>query len=49
MLEEFAWKQFLATGDIETYMEYKMIQKTINENEGEKIDETYQSEGNCNT
>jgi len=46
MYEEFAWKQFLKTGDINTFVEYKKIQNELYEKKGDITNETYQSQGN---
>lgn len=51
MYKNFAWNQFVKTGNIETFMEYKKIEainNEINEKKGEIVDETYQSERNSN-
>lgn len=51
MYKNFAWKNFMKTGNLETYIEYKRISaldKSINEKKGEIVDETYQSEGDSN-
>lgn len=52
MYEDFAWRQFLITGNVETFMEYKKLM-ALNDNEiydkkGGIIDEAYQSEGDNN-
>ncbi len=46
MYEDFAWKQFLKTGDVETFVEYKKIKDELYEKKGDMTDETYQSQGN---
>lgn len=49
MYKNFAWNQFMKTGNLETYMEYKRIEELdnmIEEKKGEVIDETCQSERN---
>lgn len=51
MYKNFAWNQFIKTGNLETFLEYKKIQaldNVLNNKKGEKIDETYQSERNSN-
>ena len=52
MYEDLAWKHFLLTGNLESFLEYKKIlesnQFTV-KNEGERIDEAYKSERNCHT
>lgn len=46
MYEEFAWKQFLKTGDINTFVEYKKIQNELYEKKGDMTNEAYQSQRN---
>lgn len=51
MYKNFAWNQFIKTGNLETYMEYKKIEalgNMIDEKKGEIIDETYQGERDSN-
>lgn len=52
MYKDLAWNQFMKTGNIETYMEYKKIEALrdmIDDNKkGGITDETYQSERNSN-
>lgn len=51
MYENFAWEQFLLTGNVETFMEYKRMAalscNNIYEKKGE-INEACKSEGDCN-
>ncbi len=51
MYENFAWEQFLITGNIETFIEYKRLMELngIYEKKGEIINEAYQSKGDSNT
>lgn len=39
MYEELAWENFLKTGDIESFLEYKKI-KELNKNQDKIIEET---------
>ena len=51
MYKNFAWENFMKTGNLETYIEYRKIadlDRGINEKKGEIVDETYQSEGDSN-
>ena len=51
MYENFAWEQFLLTGNVETFMEYKKMAalscNSIYEKKGE-INEACKGEGDCN-
>ena len=46
MYEDFAWKQFLKTGDLNTFIEYKRIQNKKKKKKGDMTNETYQSQRN---
>ena len=51
MYKNFAWENFIKTGNLETYIEYRKIadlDRGTNEKKGEDINETYQSERNSN-
>lgn len=50
MYKNFAWNQFMKTGNLETYIEYKRIEalSNIEEKKGEVISETYQGQRNSN-
>ncbi|MBO5476601.1 MAG: hypothetical protein J6A15_02455 [Clostridia bacterium] len=52
MYEDFAWEQFLITGNVETFMEYKKMlalsRNSIYEKKGEIANETCKGEGDCN-
>lgn len=50
MFKNFAWNQFMKTGNLETYIEYKRIEAlgNIDEKKGEVISETYQGQGDSN-
>ena len=53
MYENFAWKQFLMTGNLETFLEYRKLMELNNngiyEKKGGIMNEAYQSERNSNT
>lgn len=49
MYENLAWNNFIKTGDIESFIEYKKlieINNFIIENKGVRFDETYEDKGN---
>lgn len=46
MYEDLAWNQFLTTGDLETFIEYRKL-NDIYEKKGE-VNEAYQSQGDSN-
>lgn len=51
MYEKIAWENFLKTGDIESFLEYRKLMdlnSRSNENIGEKLYETDKSKRNCN-
>lgn len=52
MYENFAWEQFLITGNVETFMEYKRLmalsKDEIYDKKGGILNETYQGERDCN-
>lgn len=52
MYEDFAWEQFLITGNVETFMEYKKMtalsRNNIYEKKGEMVDEACKGERDCN-
>ena len=53
MYENFAWEQFLITGNLETFIEYRKIMQLNENNIYEKTDgvvnEAYQSKGDSDT
>ncbi len=54
MYEDFAWKQFLVTGNVETFIEYKKIlelhnSNSIYEKKGDILNEASKGEGDSNT
>ncbi len=55
MYENFAWEQFLITGNVETFMEYRKINALnngnvgVDEKKGGIANEACQSERNSNT
>lgn len=52
MYENFAWEQFLITGNVETFMEYKRLialsRDEIYDKKDGILNETYQSERDSN-
>lgn len=53
MYENFAWEQFLITGNVETFIEYRRLM-ALNSNDiygkkGDIVNETCQSERDSNT
>lgn len=46
MYEDLAWKQFVLTGNVETFIEYKKLINQIYEKKGDITNETYQSQRN---
>ncbi len=53
MYENFAWEQFLITGNLETFIEYKKLMALAENNIYEKkdgvVNEAYQSKGDSDT
>ncbi len=49
MYKEFAWNEFLKTGNIETYIEFKALDNIAYEKKGELINEANKGERNSNT
>ncbi len=49
MYKDFAWNEFLKTGNIQTYMEFKALENMIFEKKGETIDEANKGERDSNT
>lgn len=53
MYENFAWEQFLITGNIETFIEYKKLMalnsNDVYEKKGDIVNEACQSKGDSNT
>lgn len=53
MYENFAWEQFLITGNLETFIEYKKLMALAENNIYEKkdgvINEAYQGKGDSNS
>lgn len=53
MYENFAWEQFLITGNLETFIEYRKIMQLNENNIYEKrdgvINEAYQGKGDSNS
>ncbi len=48
MYKEFAWNEFLKTGNIETYMEFKALDNISYEKKGGIINEANKGERNSN-
>ena len=52
MYEKIAWNNFIKTGDVQSFLEYRRLVE-MNQcslrNEGvQLVDETYQNKGDCN-
>lgn len=52
MYEKIAWNNFIKTGDVQSFLEYRrlveMNQCSLKDEGVQLVDETYQNKGDCN-